>query len=78
MAAFANEDGGTIVVGAEEKAHVLARFTPEPWQPLDTLSFARYLAFSLSPNWESELVRSRLISRLGYAVAATLEQIGAS
>ncbi|MDQ3809012.1 MAG: penicillin acylase family protein [Chloroflexota bacterium] len=52
---------------------VLARFTPEPWQPRDTLGFARYLAFTLSPNWESELVRSRLIARLGYAVAASLE-----
>jgi penicillin amidase len=52
---------------------VLARFTPEPWQPVDTLGFGRYLAFSLSPNWESELVRSRLIARLGYAVAASLE-----
>ena len=52
---------------------VLARFSPEPWEPLDTLAFARYFAFSLSANWESELVRSRLIARLGYAVAASLE-----
>lgn len=30
VAAFANEDGGTIVIGADEAAHVLARFTPVP------------------------------------------------
>src|SRR5207248_11788443 len=44
---------------------VLARFEPEPWEPLDTLGFARFLAFSQAPNWESELVRSRLIARVG-------------
>jgi penicillin G amidase len=52
---------------------VLARFQPEPWDPVDTLGFAKYLAYSQSPNWESELVRSRLIARVGYAVAASLE-----
>ena len=52
---------------------VLARFQPEPWQPVDTLGFGRYLAYSQTSNWESELVRSRLIARLGYAAAASLE-----
>jgi penicillin amidase len=52
---------------------VLARFQPEPWDPADTLGFARYLAHTQSPNWESELVRSRLIARVGYAAAASLE-----
>lgn len=52
---------------------VLARFQPEPWDPVDTLSFARYLAHTQSPNWESELVRSRLIAKVGYKVAASLE-----
>ena len=49
---------------------VLARFQPEPWEPIDTLGYARYLAFTQSPNWESELMRSRLIARIGYAAAA--------
>ncbi len=52
---------------------VLARFQPEPWEPVDTLDFARYLAYSQSPNWDSELIRSRLIARVGYAAAASLE-----
>lgn len=30
VAAFANEDGGTVVIGAEEAGHVLARFTSVP------------------------------------------------
>src|SRR5258708_2523798 len=53
---------------------VLARFQPEPWEPVDTLGFARYLAYSQSPNWESELIRSRLIAKVGYAAAASLER----
>ena len=64
---------GLLASGKLPVEFVLARFTPEPWHPVDTLSYARYLAFSLAPNWESELVRSRLIARLGYAVASTLE-----
>jgi penicillin amidase len=52
---------------------VLTRFQPEPWEPVDTLGFARYLAYAQSPNWESELIRSRLIARLGYTAAASLE-----
>ena len=52
---------------------VLTRLTPTRWEPLDTLAFARYMAFSLSPNWESEMIRSRLIAKLGYAVASSLE-----
>jgi penicillin G amidase len=52
---------------------ILARFQPEPWDPVDTLGLARYLAYSQTPNWESELIRSRLIAKLGYAGAASLE-----
>jgi penicillin amidase len=52
---------------------VLARFQPQPWEPVDTLVFARYLAYSQTPNWESELIRSRLIARVGYTTAASLE-----
>ena len=52
---------------------ILARITPEPWDPLDSLAYLRHIAFSLAPNWESELIRSRLIARLGYTAAAALE-----
>lgn len=52
---------------------VLARFQPEPWEPVDSLGYGRFLAYSQSPNWESELVRSRLIARLGYLAASALE-----
>src|ERR687885_2085726 len=52
---------------------VLTRIAPTAWEALDSLSYGRYLAFSLAPNWESELIRSRLVARLGYARASALE-----
>jgi penicillin G amidase len=52
---------------------VLTRSSPGAWEALDSLAYGRYLAFSQAPNWESELIRSRLIARLGYAAAAALE-----
>jgi penicillin G amidase len=64
---------GIFASGKLPVEFTLARFSPEPWQPTDTLAYARFFAFSLSANWESEMIRSRLISRLGYAVAASLE-----
>jgi len=64
---------GLVAAGKLPVEFVLARFSPEPWQPLDTLCYARFMAFSLSPNWESELVRSRLIAKLGEAAVAGLE-----
>src|SRR5205085_7234185 len=64
---------GMLALGKLPIEFVLARYQPEPWQPVDTLGYARFQAFALSPNWESELVRSRLIARLGYTIAASLE-----
>ncbi len=64
---------GMAAAGKLPIEFVLTRFQPEAWQPTDTLGYARFQAFALAPNWESELVRSRLIARLGYDVAASLE-----
>jgi penicillin amidase len=52
---------------------VLTGVQPPPWEPVDSLSYGRYIALSLSPNWESELMRSRLVARLGYLSASALE-----
>lgn len=51
----------------------LLRFTPEPWSPLDSLACARVFAWSLSGNWESELLRAALLSHLGPERTADLE-----
>ena len=51
----------------------LLRYRPEPWTPADSLSWAKMMAWSLSGNWESELLRAALIEYLGPARAAELE-----
>jgi penicillin amidase len=51
----------------------LLRFEPEPWRPLDSVCMAKVLAWTLSCNWPSELIRARLAARLGADLAADLE-----
>ncbi len=51
----------------------LLRYRPEPWTAADSLSWAKMMAWSLSGNWESELLRTALIEQLGPELAAELE-----
>ena len=53
----------------------LLRFDPEPWQPVDSLYFAKIMAWNLGCNWDSELIRARLAARLGADRAADLEPL---
>jgi penicillin amidase len=46
---------------------------PEPWTPLDTLAFARLMAWTLSHGLAGKLTRAQLIERLGAELAAGLE-----
>ena len=40
-------------------------FKPAPWTPLDSLSWGRVMSWDLGGNWETELLRARLIQKLG-------------
>jgi penicillin amidase len=51
----------------------LLRYRPEPWIIADTLSWIKMMSWSLSVNWEAELLRSQLVARLGFEQAADLE-----
>ncbi|HLZ57809.1 MAG TPA: penicillin acylase family protein [Ktedonosporobacter sp.] len=51
----------------------LLRFRPEPWQPADTIQWSKMIAWNLGGNWETELIRARLIAKLGVERAAQLE-----
>ena len=51
----------------------LLRRQPEQWSPLDILAFGKMVAWSLSINWESELVRLQLAAKLDPTLAADLE-----
>lgn len=51
----------------------LLRYTPEPWQPVDSLYWAKVMCLNLGSNWASEVIRARLTARLGADLAADLE-----
>ncbi len=51
----------------------LLRFEPEPWRPADSLSWIKVMAWTMSCNWVSEIIRARLAARLGPRRAADLE-----
>ena len=51
----------------------LLRRQPEEWSPLDILAFGKMMAWSLSINWESELIRLQLAAKLDPTLAADLE-----
>ncbi|HYM50429.1 MAG TPA: penicillin acylase family protein [Candidatus Limnocylindrales bacterium] len=51
----------------------LLRARPKAWRETDTLAFGRYMAWTQTANWETELIRARLLARLGPERVAALE-----
>ena len=52
---------------------VLLRFKPEPWKPADSIQWSKMMGWNLGGNWETELIRARLIGKLGAELASKLE-----
>ncbi len=51
----------------------LLRFKPDPWQIADSIQWAKMIGWNLGGNWETELIRARLIAKWGADRAAKLE-----
>ena len=51
----------------------LLRHRPEPWTVVDSLAWTKMMALTLSVNWETEILRARIIDRIGAERAAELE-----
>ncbi len=51
----------------------LVRHEPQPYTVVDAICWSKMMAFGLGGNWEDELVRARLVARLGPDKAARLE-----
>ena len=51
----------------------LLGYRPEVWTIADCMSYNKLMSWTLSANWESEVVRARLIKHLGAGKAAELE-----
>ena len=56
-----------------EVAFSLLRYTPEPWQPVDSLAIVRLMVWELSHGWQGELVRGELAEAVGPEHAADWE-----
>src|SRR5947207_13856319 len=41
------------------------RYRPEPWRPADSLVWAKLMALGLDGNWRAELLRLRLLRKVG-------------
>jgi penicillin amidase len=48
------------------------KFDPEPWTPLDTITWAKVMAWGLSGNMDSELLRANIAARLGTPAVGAL------
>ena len=53
----------------------LLRHQPEPWLPQDSVAFARLQMWALAYGYAGELVRARLVEKVGAAAAAELEPV---
>src|SRR5439155_15053210 len=51
----------------------LLRHRLTPWSAADSVAFGQFMAFTQTWNWESELIRARLIARFGPERAAQME-----
>jgi len=51
----------------------LLGFKPTPWQPADTIQWSKMMGWNLGGNWETELIRARIIAKVGPERAALLE-----
>ncbi len=48
---------------------------PEPWLSEHTMLLGRFVLFAFAPNWDTELLRERLLRALGPERAAALEPV---
>lgn len=55
--------------------YALLGSTPEPWDPLHCLLIGRFVMFTFTTNWDTELVRERLVRALGPERAAMVDPV---
>lgn len=73
LEAYAGGVNAFIQQGKLPIEFTLLRYKPEPWIIPDTLAWIKMMAWTLSANWESEILRARLVEKLGAKKAAELE-----
>jgi len=51
----------------------LLRFKPTPWQTSDSIQWAKMMGWGEGSNWETEIIRARIVTKVGTERAARLE-----
>jgi len=73
LQAYANGVNAFLARGKLPIETLLLGYRPEPWVIADSLSWVKMMAWTLSVNWEAEILRAHLIDQLGPEKAAELE-----
>ena len=73
LEAYAMGVNARIAQGRLPVEFALLRYRPRSWTITDTFVWAKLIAWTLSSNWESELLRAHLVAKLGPELAAQLE-----
>ena len=47
-------------------------YKPQPWEPLHSVAWGKMMAWNLGGNWETELMRARLLDTMGAEMTADL------
>ncbi len=71
--AYANGINAFLAAGKLPVECFLLRYQPEAWTIANFLSWVKMMAWSLSVNWEMELLRAQVINCIGPEKAAELE-----
>lgn len=58
-------NAGIAATRALPPEYALTEAPPEPWHPEHTLALARLVLFTFALNWDTELLRERLLTSLG-------------
>lgn len=73
LQAYAEGVNARIAQGRFPVEFNLLRFRPEPWVMADSLAWSKMMAWTLSVNWEAEILRAMLVEKIGPEKAAELE-----
>ncbi|HXG42172.1 MAG TPA: penicillin acylase family protein [Dehalococcoidia bacterium] len=73
MEAFAGGVNAWLASGTLPVECLLLRYRPQPWQVSDSTAIGRFVAWTLSGNWDREVLRAWLLERFGPETLAELE-----
>ncbi|MCS7285849.1 MAG: penicillin acylase family protein [Anaerolineae bacterium] len=63
--AYLKENKGKLGLEFTILGLIGAKFEPEPWTPYNILTWAKVMAWNLGGNWENEIFRAMVLSRVG-------------